>query len=168
MQQPTRDLLERYFAEKIYSLKQGLDEVYEPSAGADGETLTQLQSLKAFWNIIRTETGEIIELFGEINPATLNPNHRKIMNITKHYVPILNSLDIINEEKKDSPKCCEFAKTSIQYLMSLHTILMNDEKITEKEKSNLEKVFLEKQPYAVKQKSKRRTKSKDVDDQSGS
>ena len=48
--QPQRDLLERYFAEKILSLKHGLDEVYEPKANIEGETLTRLQSLKAYWN----------------------------------------------------------------------------------------------------------------------
>jgi len=157
VQQPTRDLLERYFAEKIVSLKHGLDEVYEPKAGGDGETLNQLQSIQAYWNICRTEVGEIVDLFGDINPATMNPNHRKIMSMSKHFLVLLEPLDLIKEKKKDSAKCCEFAETAIKYLMSLHTCLTNDEVITLKDKEEITKAFLKKEPFvnAVKQRSKR-------------
>ena len=157
VQQPTRDLLERYFAEKIVSLKHGLDEVYEPKQGGDGDTLNQLQSIQAYWNICRTEVGEVVELFGDINPATLNPNHRKIMSMSKHFLLLLEPLDLIKEKKKDSKKCCEFAETAIKYLMSIHTCLNNDESVSLKEKEEIAKAFLKKEPFvdAIKQRSKR-------------
>lgn len=160
--QPQRDLLERYFAEKILSLKHGLDEVYVPKESGDGEILTQLQSLQAYWNIVRTEVGEIVDLFGSVNPATMNPNHRRIMKITKHYLPILDTLDLIKEKSKDSDKCCEFAKTSIKYLSTIHACLNNNEKqITEKNKNELVNRFMEIMPYATQQKEKR-TRKKDT------
>ena len=160
--QPQRDLLERYFAEKILSLKHGLDEVYEVKANENGEILTQLQSLQAYWNIVRTEVGEIVDLFGSVNPATMNPNHRRIMKITKHYLPILDTLDLIKEKSKDSDKCCEFASTSIKYLSTIHACLNNNEKqITDKNKNELVNRFMEILPYASKQKEKR-TRKKDT------
>ena len=157
VRQPTRDLLERYFAEKIMSLKHGLDEVYEPKSSPDGETLDQLASLKAYWNICRTEVGEMVDLFGEINPATMNPNHRKVMKITKHYASILPSYDLIEEEDENSSKCIAFAKTAIKYLSTFHILLHNDKKVfTDKEKRDLELVFMEIEPYAKQQSQKGR------------
>ena len=139
VRQPTRDLLERYFAEKIMSLKHGLDEVYEPKASGDGETLTQLQEIQAYWNIVRTEVDEIVELFGSVQPATMNPNHRKVMKITKHYASILPSYDLIEEEDENSSKCLAFAKTAIKYLSTFHILLHNDKKVfTDKEKRDLQ------------------------------
>lgn len=157
---PNRDLLERYFAEKIVSLKHGLDEVYEPKQSGDGETLTQLQEIQAYWNIVRTEVDEIVELFGSVQPATLNPNHRKVMKITKHYASILPSYDLIEEEDENSSKCLAFAKTAIKYLSTFHILLHNDKKVvSDKEKRDLELVFMEIEPYA-KQQSQKRTKRK--------
>lgn len=157
--QPQRDFLERYFAEKLYSLKQGLDEVYEIKPNEEGETLSKLQSLKAYWNICRTEVGEIVELFGNIQPATMNPNHRKIMSISKHYLELVKTGDIINEEDENSKPCLDFAKTSIQYLSTFHTCLTNNPAITAKDKESVFKAFLMKEiTIDVKQKSKRRKK----------
>lgn len=155
--QPQRDFLERYFAEKLYSLKQGLDEVYEIKPNEEGEILSKLQSLKAYWNICRTEVGEVVELFGDINPATLNPNHRKIMSMSKHFLFLLEPLDLIKEKKKDSKKCCEFADTAIKYLMSIHTCLNNDDSVSQKDKEAVAKAFLKKEQFvdAIKQRSKR-------------
>ena len=169
VRQPTRDLLERYFAEKIMSLKHGLDEVYEPKSSPDGETLDQLASLKAYWNICRTEVGEMVDLFGEINPATMNPNHRKVMSISKHFLTLLEPLDPINEKKKDSKRCCEFAETAIKFLMSIHTCLHNNPAIKDKEKTELVKAFLKKECFVdgTNKTRKRKTERKDADGQQG-
>lgn len=163
--QPQRDLLERYFAEKLYSLKTGLDEVYEPKESGDGTILSQLEHLKAYWNICRTEVGEIVDLFGEIQPATMNPNHRKIMSISKHYLDLLKANDIINEEWENSKPCLEFAKTAIAYLGTFHTCLTNNPVVKPKDKELVCKTFLTKEITidAIKQKSKRR-KSKARDE----
>jgi len=152
VQQPTKDLLERYFAEKILSLKHGLDEVYDPKKDTeDSEVLTQLQSLKAYWNICRTEVGEIVDLFGDINPATLTPNHKKIMKLSKHYLTLLKTMDVIHQEDQDSPMCLEFASTSIDYLKTLHTCLVNPPKgkktVMEKKKKECLDLFMEREPY---------------------
>lgn len=158
--QPQRDLLERYFAEKILSLKHGLDEVYEPKANIEGETLTRLQSLKAYWNICRTEIEEIVQLFGDVNPATMHPNHRKIMVITKHYLQLLRNNDIINEDNEDNTNCLSFATDAIQYLGLIHLCLSNSKEITEKNKNEAVKQFLKKEQLNVEQKSKRKRTTK--------
>ena len=158
--QPQRDFLERYFAEKLLSMKHGLDEVYEPKESGDGTIITQLQSLKAFWNICRTEVGEIVDLFGDIKPATMNPNHRKIMSVSKHYLELLKAGDIIYEEDENSKPCLEFAKTSIQFLATFHTCLTNNPAIKAKDKEDVCKSFLTKEIIinGTKQSRKRRKK----------
>lgn len=162
--QPQRDLLERYFAEKLHSLKMGLDEVYEPKANEEGEKLSQLQSLKAYWNICRTEIDEIVELFGGIQPATMNPNHRKIMSITKHYLEQLKSQDIIGEEDENSKSCLDFAKLSIQYLGTFHTCLTNNPAISAKNKEELFKSFMKKEITIDAPKQNRKRKQKEAGD----
>lgn len=148
VQQPTRDLLERYFAEKVHSLKVGLDEVWEPKE-VDGATLTQLESIKAYWNICRTEMDEIITLFGEINPKTMNPNHRKIMVISNHFDKLLRSNSIWEEDKTENSKVLDFARWSIDYITALHTCLDNNQKRSPaKKKQSLVKAFVGIEPYA--------------------
>lgn len=148
VQQPTRDLLERYFAEKVHSLKVGLDEVWEPKE-SDGTTLTQLESIKAYWNICRTEMDEIITLFGEINPKTMNPNHRKIMVISNHFDKLLRSNSIWEEDKTENSKVLDFARWSIDYITALHTCLDNNQKRSPaKKKQSLVKAFVGIEPYA--------------------
>jgi hypothetical protein len=151
VQQPTRDFLERYFAEKVLSIKQGLDEVYEPKPNNEGDTLTQLQSIKAFWNICRTEVEEMVELFGSTKAATMHPNHRKIMVITKHFNNLLKSNDLIKEEDENSANCMRFAEWAIDYLTTLHNCLINYENkklniIKDKEKRELVEAFCEHNP----------------------
>ena len=148
VQQPTRDLLERYFAEKVHSLKVGLDEVWEPKE-SDGITLTQLESIKAYWNICRTEMDEIITLFGEINPKTMNPNHRKIMVISEHLNKLLQSNPIIEAKRTNNQKVLDFARWSIDYITALHTCLDNNLKRSPaKKKASLVKSFVGIEPYA--------------------
>jgi len=148
VQQPTRDLLERYFAEKVHSLKVGLDEVWEPKE-SDGTTLTQLESIKAYWNICRTEMDEIVTLFGEINPKTMNPNHRKIMVISRHFNKLLQSNPIIEAKRTNNQKVLDFARWSIDYITALHTCLDNNLKRSpDKVKANLVKSFVGIEPYA--------------------
>lgn len=157
VQQPTRDFLERYFAEKILSIKNGLDEVYDPKEDDEGGKLTALQSLKAFWNICRTEVGEVVDLFGTIKQATLTPNHRKVMVISKHFNNLIQSNDIINETDENSANCMKFAEWAIDYLKTLHTCLLNYENkkvniIKEREKKDLVEAFCEYAPNVIEDK----------------
>ena len=147
--QPTRDFLERYYAEKLLSLKTGLDEVWKPSVNPEGETLSQLDSIKAYWNICRTECDEIIKFFGEINPKTMNPHHRWIMELTKHFDSLLKSNDIIACKQTNGGRVKQFARWSIAYITAYHTCLDNNKtRSPRKKKVQLVKEFKEFQPYA--------------------
>ncbi len=147
--QPTRDFLERYYAEKLTSLKMGLDEVWQPSANLEGKQLTRLESIKAYWNICRSECDDIIKLFGEINPATMNPHHRWIMELTKHFDDLLQSNDIIQCKQTNGGRVKQFARWSVAYITAYHTCLDNDKKRSpRKKKVALVKDFKEFTPYA--------------------
>jgi len=145
--QPPRDFLERYFAEQISSLKSGLDEVYKPSVSPDGEELTRLQSIKAYWNICRTEMDQVVELFGHVQPATLSPNHRLIMEGAKWFNELLQSNDIIEAKQENGRRVKDFARWAIAYLTMLHTCLSNDPKITKVQKRKSLATLKEFKPY---------------------
>jgi len=119
-----KEFVEGAIAECIAQIKYSLDVVTK-----DINKVNKLDSIKGSFLIAASEAGNLIKMLEHYTDASLNRKHMLARYLLKSFVKKLQAIeDILDAKRMHKKEVLEFGRIVTTFLVSLHTVMLEDTK----------------------------------------